>query len=84
MFDFLIVDDEIWVARLLSQIIDWEKEGFRLIGICSSSAEAVSVITERKPHLVLTDIKMPGMTGLELIETTQKHSPDTQFVIVSG
>lgn len=84
MYDFLIVDDEVWVARLLSQIIDWEAEGFRLVGISNDSAEAIAMIAEKKPHLVLTDIKMPGMTGLELIETAQQYSENTQYVIVSG
>lgn len=84
MLDLLIADDEVWVARMISSLIDWEAEGFRIVGMCHDGLETMQRIRELQPALVLTDIKMPGMTGLEIIQRSSAEGLDVSFIIISG
>lgn len=84
MIELLIADDEVWVARMIATLIDWEAEGFHIAAVCHDGVEAMEQIRACKPQLVLTDIKMPGMTGLEMIKTASAEGIATRFVIISG
>ena len=84
MLSVLIVDDERAICFLLRKLIHWEELGLTCLGTASSGAEAYRLAREQKPDILITDIQMPGMNGLELIEKVQKEQPDTSFVIVSG
>ena len=79
-----IVDDEIWICQLIRKIIDWEGIGFQIIGESHDGYDAVKRIQEEKPELVLTDIRMPGFDGVELIKRVQKLGIAVQFIIISG
>ncbi|OWA37614.1 hypothetical protein B9G55_06055 [Saccharibacillus sp. O16] len=85
MYDVLLVDDEPFAIEGLKLLIDWEKYGFRIQGTCENGEEAIHRIRSDRPDLVVTDIRMPVMDGLRLIEEARKtedHSP--LFVIMSG
>lgn len=84
MIDVVIIDDEVWVAKMITQIIDWGAYGFRIAGIFHDGEEGLDGIRRLHPRLVLTDIRMPGLTGLDLIQTLSEESPDIMFVIISG
>lgn len=84
MIRTLITDDEYWVCQLICDLIDWNSYGFEIIGQASNGEEALRIILEEKPELVFTDIKMPGISGLELVERCHLQSPLTKFVIISG
>lgn len=85
MFKVLLVDDEPYVIDLLKNLIDWEKHGFRLCGEATNGEDALKIIHEMNPHLVITDIQMPIMNGLELIEhTTEMLHLKTKFIILSA
>lgn len=84
MIKTIIVDDEIWVCKLICNIIDWEKYGFTIIGQAHNGQEAIKLISETHPDLVFTDIRMPGMDGLEVAKRTAELGLDTKFVIISG
>lgn len=84
MIDVLIIDDEIWVCQLIRKIVDWEGIGFRIIGEAHDGYEALEKIRREKPKLVLTDIRMPGYDGVELIRRSREQGLDTQFIIISG
>lgn len=81
----LIVDDEPLVLEGLRFMIDWESYGFRVCGEAFDGEEALEQIKQLNPDLVVTDISMPVMDGLQLIEHCTKvlHSP-SRFVILSG
>ncbi len=64
--------------------IEWEKEGIEFVGEASDGELAYPMILEQKPDILLTDIKMPFMDGLELAELVKKELPDIKIIILSG
>lgn len=84
MLKLMIADDERVIRETISNLIDWKLLDIELSGLCSNGLEAYDMIIDESPDIVLTDIKMPGMTGLELIKNISKSHLDTQFIILSG
>lgn len=80
----LIVDDEAVIRRGLSTVIDWKELGMELLKPASSAEEALSRIPQEKPHVLLTDIRMGGMDGIELARQVKELLPDTEIVILTG
>ncbi len=80
----IIVDDEIWVAEVIKNIVDWSDYGFEIVGICTDSQEAIELIKKVHPSIVFTDIRMPGKTGLELLYEIPQESPQTLCAVISG
>ena len=80
----LIVDDEKLERILIRKGFDWEENGFVIIGEASSGEEALEIVEKEKPDLVLTDISMTNMNGLELSEEILKKSPSCHIVIITG
>lgn len=84
MLKLFIVDDEEIICEALSHIIDWNAYDIQLIGTCHDGVEAYHTILDECPDIVMTDIRMPGISGLELIERISRSDLCTQFVILSG
>lgn len=80
----VIVDDEYIVVQGIQAMIDRNKMDFEVVGNAYDGIEGLRVILEKKPDLVITDIRMPGMDGLSLVEAAKEELPDTIFVIISG
>ncbi|RTE05616.1 response regulator transcription factor [Paenibacillus whitsoniae] len=80
----LIVDDEVIIRRGLCTVIDWKELGLELLPAAESAEEALERIPTEKPHIVLTDIRMPGMDGIQLSAEIKKLLPDTEVVILTG
>lgn len=80
----LFVDDEKLERVLIRRGFPWEENGFEIIGEAGSGREALEFMAHREPDLVLTDINMPNMTGLELSEQIVKKYPKCYVVIVTG
>lgn len=80
----LIVDDEVVVRIGLKSIIDWEEEGFDQILEASDGAEALALAIREEPDLILTDIKMPEMDGLELIKALRHEELSACIVVLSS
>ena len=80
----VLVDDEIRILNGLRRIIDWEKQGFTIAGAFTDAAEALTAIVELRPALVISDIEMPSMSGLELLERLAEVSPQSEFVVLSA
>lgn len=80
----VIVDDEYIVVQGIQAMIAREKMNFQVTGHALNGIEGLEVILEQKPDLVISDIRMPGMDGLSLIEAAKEECPDTIFVIISG
>lgn len=80
----LIVDDEVYVREGLRQILDWEKYGFTICDEAGTGQEALEKIQLYQPGLVLLDIKMPGMSGIELIRTAREEGFQGEMIVLSG
>lgn len=84
MFKLLLADDEADVREGVIQEIDWQKEGFEVVGTAENGNEALELIEKFMPDVVVTDIKMPFMDGLQLSETVRKQYPTTKIIILTG
>lgn len=80
----LIVDDEFIMRQGIKHILDWEKEGFQIIGQASNGQEAIEFIKKNPPHIVISDIMMPQINGIELAKFIQTHYPQIQIIILSS
>ncbi|SDD63127.1 two-component system, response regulator YesN [Paenibacillus sp. UNCCL117] len=80
----MIVDDEVIIRTGLCTVIDWKELGLDLLPPAESAEEALGRIPQEKPHIVLTDIRMPGMDGIELSKAIKKLLPETEIVILTG
>ena len=79
----LIVDDDFLVRRYLAQLIDWEKNGYELLEPARDGGQALNMIRDHVPDLVLTDIDMPVMNGIELLMQMREESLHPHIVILS-
>lgn len=84
MYKLLIADDERLIREGLKTIIDWKAEGFYLAGTAANGNQCEQMIETEKPDLCIIDIRMPGKTGLEVIENCRKNKIRTRFIILSG
>lgn len=85
MLKVLLVDDEPFILQGLAVLIDWNEAGFEITGKASNGLEAVEFLKKEKTDLVIADIKMPEMTGIELLEKVRKEKiSEAYFVILSG
>ena len=85
MFKVVLVDDEPSVLEGLRIFVDWDKMGFEVVGEASDGAASFSVICDKQPELVICDIRMPGLTGIELIEKVNASVyPPPKFILLSG
>ena len=79
-----IADDELIIRQGIKCIIDWEQLGFEIIGEASNGEDALNFILSKKPDLVLMDIRMPKMLGLEVVENARKRGFNGKVIILSG
>lgn len=84
MIDAMIVDDEQYICSLLERLIDWSALGIRLLGNANNGKDALDMIREMKPDIILTDIRMPGLDGIRLLEEIQKLQMTSLVIIISG
>lgn len=85
MLKVLLVDDEYVITQGLSVLIDWGAEGYEIAAVCSNGQDALDYLRENAVDLVIADVMMPVMTGLELLEKVKGEKvSDASFVILSG
>lgn len=84
MVKVLLVDDERIILEGISRIVDWASYEAELIGTARNGLEALAFIEENKPDIIISDIKMPGMDGLQLVEKVYDLYPQISFILLSG
>ena len=72
MLKVLLVDDEPFILQGLSALINWENEGYEIVYTCSNGKEALDYLIGNKVDLIIADIKMPVMSGIELLKNKGK------------
>ncbi len=82
-WNVLIVDDEIRIAKMIQKLIKWDELQLECAGLVDNGETAYRMILEQSPDIVITDIRMPKISGLELIEkANESHS--VKFIVISG
>lgn len=84
MYRVIISDDEKRICKLIRNLIDWKSLNTEIVGISNDGISTLKMINEMKPDIVITDIRMPGYDGLELIRRIREQNLDTDFIILSG
>ncbi len=84
MYRVMIVDDEKFVRKSIINRIEWEQRELFLAGEADNGADALELVGLVKPDIILVDIKMPIMNGIELIRKVKMGHPDIYFIILSG
>lgn len=84
MLKLLIADDEMLMRLAIRSLMNWKERGIEIIGEASNGKEAYDLALSREPDLILTDIKMPVMDGLQLIREVSKALPSCKFVVLSN
>lgn len=83
-YSVMIVDDEPSIRFGIKNAIDWRTLGCEVIALCAEGHEALRLSETLIPDIIITDIMMPGLTGLDLMREIRKNRQDTRFIILSG
>lgn len=84
MYRLLIVDDEKQVREGLKLLLPWEEYGIEICGEAQNGKEALEIMEKEPPHIVLMDIQMPVMNGIELAEKIRELYEECKFIVLSG
>lgn len=84
MYRFLIIDDEPVVREGIATTINWHAHGFELVGVCRDGREGLQALEELRPDVVMTDICMPFVDGLELAAAVAEQYPATKTILLTG
>lgn len=82
-YRLILADDEAVIRRGLS-LMPWEELGFQLVGVFGDGADVIQFLQNEGAHVVLTDIVMPHVSGIEVAKWVHENQPDTQVVLLSG
>lgn len=84
MYKVLLIDDEPWVLKVLELLVDWEKYGFEIVEKKNDGVSAWEYLKNSCPDAVVSDIRMPGLDGLSLLEKIHKEKLPTKVILISG
>ncbi len=84
MIQAILADDEGIIVKGLKKLIDWERLGVEIVGEAGDGAEALELIQKKAPQLVVSDITMPGLSGLEMLRQIGSQGMNTKVIFISG
>lgn len=84
MYNMLIVDDNPWDRDGISEILDWNSMGINIVGTCSNGKQALERIDLLRPDIILSDIAMPIINGIELAEKVKEYSENIKIIFMSS
>jgi two-component system response regulator YesN len=84
MYTVLIIDDEPWSREIIKALGSWESLKLQVIGEAQDGTEGIRLIRELKPNIVVTDMRMPGLEGVELLKTMKEEFPCLKVIVMSG
>ncbi len=84
MFEIVIIDDEKWIRKLIKNLLPFKKYPIKITGEGEDGLEGLELVKRFKPDIVLTDIRMPHLSGLDLISEIKKSVPESEIIIISG
>lgn len=83
-YKVLLVDDEPWNRDIIRNLAEWNELGLVVCGEAEDGEQAIRMVKELEPHLIITDMRMPGSDGVELMQTLSSQYPEIKVVVVSG
>lgn len=84
MYKVLLVDDERMILDGIATIVDWNSQGAELIGKVLNGLEALDLMEQNTPDIVITDITMPGLDGIGLVKKAKEKHPEVKWIFLSG
>lgn len=84
MYKVLLVDDEYMIVRGLQKLIPWEKLGFEIVGTAGNGQEAFEFVKRQKVDIVITDVTMPILSGIDFLKQAQEAAIFFRFIVLSG
>jgi len=84
MFKVIIADDEKIVRIAMRNIIDWESHGFNIVGLAQDGSEVINILNEKGADLIITDLKMKGLNGIELIHKLKEENFRGKILVLSN
>ncbi len=84
MYKVMIIDDEVMIRWGVHDLLDWEAEGFRFCEDGKDGRDGLKKLLEHRPDLALVDIKMPGLSGIDLIREAREEGFEGDFIILTG
>ena len=82
--NLLFVDDEPLVRRGLQSLVDWKAQGFSVQGEAGDGEEALEALLSLRPDIVLLDVRMPGMSGVEVMRRAREAGFRGKFILLTG
>lgn len=80
----VIADDEVRICQLIQALIDWDSLGMKVVGIAHNGEDACEMVQQTQPDILITDIRMPGCSGLELVKRVKELDSALEVIIISG
>lgn len=80
----IIAEDEERIVTLIKALGEWESLNMEVAGVAENGEQAIGLIRTIKPDILISDIRMQGMNGLEVAKWTNENFPDTYVIIISG
>ncbi len=85
MLKVMLIDDEPYILQGLQVLVNWESEGYEIAAVMTNGKDAYNYLKENQVDLIISDIQMPNMTGIELLDAiTRENISDAKFVILTG
>ena len=84
MYKLLIVEDEIWEREGLVDFIDWRQLNIQIVGTASNGIQGLKMAKLHQPDIIITDIRMPILDGLELSKRVKFFLPQCKIIIITG
>jgi two-component system, response regulator YesN len=84
MYKVVLADDEEIIREGIKTLINWEELGLELVGVAGDGISTLEFVQQLKPHILVTDVRMPGMTGLELLKELRTRNINIRIIIISG
>ena len=84
MISLVMADDEERICRLMLALGEWDELGISVKGTASNGLEALELVKKENVDILITDIRMPGLGGMDLIREVNQISPQTKIIVISG
>lgn len=84
MYKVILIDDESIIVEGLRRVVPWADFGCEVVATAHDAAEGSALIREHNPHILFTDIRMPGQSGLSMLAGMRSEFPDMQVAVLTG